>query len=144
VPPVAPLPVMPVSREQELTLVHQKAGMYLAKRIGDELLAPPKPKAEPEEAEAPAEAFVDEYDGAVFRNEQDQPLGIARRLPGVAVYVVSSEYANPNAELERYLDEEPEGQLFVRREEGRITGLIYVPEPSRAPTRPEAMRADEI
>lgn len=124
--------------------MHQKAGMYLAKRIGDELLAPPKPKAEAAEPEAPAEEVVDEYDGAVFRDEQDRPLGIARRLPGVAVYVVSSEYANPNAEMERYLAEEPEGEIFVRREGGRITGLIYVPEPSRAPRRPEAMRADDI
>jgi hypothetical protein len=120
--------------------------MYLAKRIGDELLAPPKPKAEPEEAAGAetAEEVVDELDGAVFRDEQERPLGIARRLPGVAVYVVSNEYANANAELERYLAEEPEGQIFVQRAGQRIVGLIYVPEPSRAPTRPDAMRADEI
>ena len=118
-----------------------KASAYLAKRIGDELLKPSKPTepAEPDEPEPPA----DELEGQVFLDEHERSLGTSYRLPGVAVYVVTDGYANREEELARCLPE-PQPRIFLRREDGRITGLIYVPDPSRAPRRPDGMRASEV
>ncbi len=115
----------------------QKMGAsYVAKRIADQLMAPPAKRAEPSEpAGGP--------DGEVFHDEDGQPLGMAYRVPGVAVYVVSDGYDSPQAELERCLAE-PESRLFFHTEDGRITGLVYVPDPSRAPRRVEAFRADDV
>ncbi len=115
----------------------QKMGAsYVAKRIADQLMAPPAKRAEPSEPAA-------DPDGEVFHDEEGQPLGTAYRVPGVAVYVVSDGYDSPQDELERCLAE-PESRLFFHTEDGRITGLVYVPDPSRAPRRVEAIRADDV
>jgi len=90
----------------------QKIGAhYLAKRIADQLLAPP---AQPATAAQPVEGEVagGDLDGHVVHDEHGQPLGTAHR--------------------------------FLYTEGARIAGLIYVPDPSRAPRRVSAIRSDEV
>ena len=118
---------------------------YIAKRIADQVLAPPPKPAAPDEPEdePSEEPVVDELDGQPFHDEDGQPLGTALRLPGIAVYVVADGYANRHAELLRSLAE-PESRLFWHTEDGRITALIYVPDPANAPRRAEGIRADEV
>lgn len=111
-------------------------GQYLAKRLADQLLAPP---ARPAEPAAPDE----DLDGQVFRDDEGEPVGTARRVPGVAVYVVADGTGDHADELARCL-EEPGSRLYWRAEEGRITGLIYAPDPDRVVVRVAATRADEV
>ena len=120
--------------------MQRKAGAFLVKRIGDELFAKPSspPPAEPESA-----ADEDDLDRRPFTDEDGQTLGTAYRLPGIAVYVVLDRPGDRNAELERCL-EEPESQLYVRREGGRITALIYTPHPNRPRPQGDAPRAEDV
>ena len=121
----------------------QKIGAhYLAKRIADQLLAPP---AQPATAAQPVEGEVagGDLDGHVVHDEHGQPLGTAHRLRDVAVYVVADGYGDYEDELRRCL-EDPEPRVFLYTEGARIAGLIYVPDPSRAPRRVSAIRSDEV
>jgi hypothetical protein len=115
----------------------QKIGaQYIGKRIVDQLMAPPAPPPE-------AGAAVQDLDGQVIRDEHEQPIGTAYRLPEIAVYVVAQGRAESVAELERCVGD-PESRLFLQRDGDRITGLIYAPDPARVPRRAEGMRADEV
>lgn len=116
--------------------MQKMAASFVAKRVADQLMAPPTKRTEPTEAASGP-------DGEVFHDEDGQPLGTAYKVPGVSVFVVSDGYDSPQDELERCLAE-PESRLFFHTEDGRITGLVYVPDPSRAPRRVEAIRADDV
>ena len=112
-------------------------GGYLAKRIGDELFSAPARPTVP----GPT-ADDDDPDQLVLADETGRPLGTAYRLPEVAVYVVSDGHGHRQDEL-AWCVADPEGRLFVQRDGGRITGLIYAPAPGRPPTG-EGLRADEV
>ena len=119
---------------------------YVGKKIYNYIMTQPEAPAEGEQAEVGgtlADVPVDELDGQPFYDEDGQPLGTAHLVPGLAVYVVSNGYANSAVELERALNDS-ETRLFWRTTGERIVALIYVPDPSRAPQRPTAMRAEEI
>ena len=119
---------------------------YVGKKIYNYIMTQPEAPAEGARAEVGetlADAPVDELDGQAFHDEEGQPLGTAHLIPGLAVYVISNGYANPALELERALND-PETRLFWRTTGERIVALIYVPDPSRAPVRPDAIRADEV
>jgi hypothetical protein len=127
----------------------QKIGaQYIVKRITDQIVAPP-PAAEAPPQEAPAtapraaEAPAHDLDGQVITDETGQAVGTAHRLPGVAVYVVTAPHANREAELRRCLGE-PEPRVLLHTEDGRLTGVIYVPDPSGAPRRVEGTRPDDV
>ena len=114
-------------------------GGYLVKQIEAGLFAPP---ADPTEPDAPA--ADDALDRLAIADTRGRPVGTAYRLPGVAVYVVSDGHGHRQDELEWCLGD-PNGRLFVQREAGRITALIYAPAPRRRrPRRVEALRADEV
>ena len=112
-------------------------GGYLAKRIGDELFSRP---AQPSAPGPPADD--DGPDRLALTDEAGRPLGTAYRLPSVAVYVVSDGHGHRQDELAWCLAD-PEGRLFVQRDGGRISGLIYAPAPSRPPAV-AGLRADEV
>jgi hypothetical protein len=105
-------------------------------------MAPPEPRATAEVTEVPAEEWVDELDGQPFHDEDGHLLGTAYRLAEVAVYVVSNGYQRPAADFALLAD--PQTRLFWQTADGRVVALIYVPDPSRVPARPEALRADDI
>ena len=122
---------------------------YVGKKVYDYLMTPsekpeePEPETGPVEPVAVAAPIEDGIDGQLIRDDEGQPLGTARRVAGVGVYLVSDGYINATREFAEILSE-PETRLLWREEEGRITALFYVPDPSRIAQRPRAMRADDV
>ena len=114
-------------------------GGYLVKRIESELFAPP---AQPAKSSPPADDDVD-GDRRFVSDERRRRLGTAYRVPGVAVYVVSDGHGYRQDELEWCLGD-PDSRLFVERDGGRITGLIYAPASARRRRRVEGLRADDV
>ncbi|CAA9536183.1 MAG: hypothetical protein AVDCRST_MAG73-1479 [uncultured Thermomicrobiales bacterium] len=118
--------------------MQQKAAMYVAKRFADQVLSSPKP-APVEEPEPD-----DDLHGQIVDDGEGNALGTAVRLPGLAVYVVTDGRRYSEDELTSPLGE-PDTRLFLHTNDaGRLTGLIYVPDPSRAPQRVAATRSDEV
>jgi len=118
----------------------QKAGAtFVAKRIADYVMAPPKPR---DDEEVEAESDLD-LDGQMIEDDDGQPLGLANRLDQIAVYVVGSRRANHQATLQQCLDD-PNSRVFFQHQDGRLVGLIYVPDPSQSRPSGDAIRADEI
>jgi hypothetical protein len=129
-------------------VVPKIAGQYVIKRIYDQVLAPPPERqddaADPEpQRRVVEELVVDELDGQVVLDDVGQPVGIARRLATIGVYVVSKRRGDAESELLRALNE-PNSQLLIRSDDGRVTGLIYVPDPDSAPPGVEGIRSDDI
>jgi hypothetical protein len=125
----------------------QKIGaQYLVKRITDYVVAPPSQAAEQESA-APATAVPaasgPDLDGEEIRDDEGRRLGTARRLRDVAVYVVADGVGDRVEALQQCLDD-PESRVLFHTVDGRLAGLIYVPDPSKAPPRAGGMRADEV
>ncbi|MGH2532864.1 MAG: hypothetical protein ACRDJW_11250 [Thermomicrobiales bacterium] len=131
-------------------MVQKIGASYVMKKVADYMTSPapaaaPRQDVAEEEPVAPrqAPAPVDTLHGQVITDENGQAVGTARRVAGVAVYVIAPAYANASAEFERAIDD-PDTRLFFHREDNRLVGLIYVPDPSNAPAAVAGMRADEI
>jgi hypothetical protein len=138
--------LIPGPPDEQENPVQRVGASYVGKKIYNYLMTQPEAPPDgdvPEEARPVDEASVDELNGQVFHDEEGQALGTAHRVSGLSVYVVSNGYGNPAVELERALND-PETRLFWRTTGERIVALVYVPDPSRAPERPSALRADEI
>lgn len=112
-----------------------KASAYLAKRIGDELLASPKPKRT---------EMTDDLDGQPFVDDAGNRLGTYRRMPNVSVYLVTRDRAATDAELEACLADPVVERIQIQRADNQITGVIYLQDPSKAPALAEALRADDV
>jgi hypothetical protein len=128
-------------------MVPKIAGQYIVKRIYDQVLAPP-PEREDDAAESEPrpraeERFVDGLDGQVVLDDEGNPVGTARRMASIGVYVVSERRGDAESELLRALND-PNSQLLIRADDGRVTGLIYVPDPDSAPPKIEGIRSDDI
>jgi hypothetical protein len=126
-------------------VVPKIAGQYIVKRISDQILAPPPEQAEEAEAveQRAAAPLIDELDGQVVVDDDGQPVGTARRLASIGVYVVADRRGEAESELLRALND-ANSRLLIRSDDGRITGLIYVPDPDSAPPRVEGIRSDDI
>ena len=118
--------------------MQKMAGSYLVKRLGEELFAKP---ARPDVVEG--EEPDDGLDGRVIQNEEGRDVGTARRLPAAAVYVVTDGFEPPDRTLARCLGD-PASRVLFQEDGGRITAVIYVPDPTTVPPRPEGLRADEV
>lgn len=128
-------------------MLQRKAGTFLVKKINDELFSKPASPGEPDPAPATAATPatpVEDLDGQMIRDEEKRPVGTAHRVPDVAVYVVFDGWGNPTSELARCIDDPGTRVMFQHTASGQITGVIYVPDPSRAPQRAEGMRADDV
>lgn len=127
--------------------MQRAAGAFIGKKIKDELFSAPKPTDPDDGGDPPRRATAaperDSLDGQTVEDEDGRSVGTAHRVPGVAVYVAYDGYGDPQAELARCVAE-VEPRLLLTSENGRITGLIYVPDPSQAPQRPQALRADDV
>lgn len=128
-------------------MVPKIAGQYIVKRISDQIMAPPASAADQEADEqqprVAAPPVVDELDGQVVADDEGQPVGTARRLATIGVYVVAERKGEAEVELLRAIND-PDGRLLVRSEDGRVVALIYVPDPAGAPARVEGIRSDDI
>jgi len=131
-------------------MVQKIGAQYLVKRISDYVTAPP-PTAESRESgpvEPRASAVQEEddgldLDGEAIRNDDGHVIGIARRIRNVAVYVISDTSANRLESLQACVDD-PESRVLFHTVDGKLQGLIYVPDPEKAPARVGGFRADDI
>jgi hypothetical protein len=128
-------------------MVPKIAGQYIVKRIYDQVLAAPPEReddaVEPEPQPRAETRVDDQLDGQVVLDDEGNPLGIARRLGSIGVYVVSERRGDAESELLRALND-PTSQLLIRSDDGRVSGLIYVPDPDSAPPRVDGIRSDDI
>ncbi len=127
-------------------MVPKIAGQYIVKRISDQVFAPPvEPEEKVEEAEPRhvQEQVVDELDGQVVTDDEGHPVGTARRLISIGVYVVAERRGEAESELIRAIHD-PDSRLLIRSADGKVTGLIYVPDPDSAPPQVEGIRSDDI
>lgn len=131
-------------------MVQKIGAQYLVKRISDYVTAPPtQPESqvtEPTETRATTAPDIDDsvdLDGEAIRDDDGQVIGIARRIRNVAVYVVSDTSSNRLETLQNCVDD-PESRVLFQTVDGRLAGLIYVPDPEKAPPRVGGFRADDI
>ncbi len=128
-------------------MVPKITSQYIVKRISDQILAPPPTREVEAEVAEPQrrveERIVDALDGQAVVDDEGHPVGTARRLASIAVYVVSERRGDAESELMRALND-PNSRLLIRSDDGRVSGLIYVPDPDSAPPAIEGIRSDEI
>jgi hypothetical protein len=135
-----------VTTDEEEFPVQKIAAQQVAKRIYDSVMAPAKVAYDTERATEEAEPApaIPDLHGQTVRDDSGAELGVAHRLSDIAVYLVFDGYGSPRELFDR-LVEDPGTRLYVQRDErGRITGLLYAPDPSRLPQRPAGLRADEV
>lgn len=125
-------------------MMQRTIGTYIAGKIKDEIFSPQRVENEAGEVEYVEPAY-DPLDGELIRDNEGRVLGRAYRVQDVAVYVVSGTNADPDAELERALND-PEAETIIHWEGDRIAALVYVPEQARsgAASGPRGIRADDV
>jgi hypothetical protein len=124
----------------------QKVGAsYVMRKVSDYVMAPPKAdQVVEEEVEETSVPRVPDLDGQIITDENGASLGTARRVAEVAVYVITENRRGLEDQLKSTI-EDPEGRVFFHHaEDGRLTGLIYVPDPASRPAPVAATRADDI
>jgi hypothetical protein len=109
---------------------------YVGNWLKDELLKPALAPPPPGEAPKPP-------DKQELHNEDGESIGVAVLAAGVSVYVVSDGYGTPQSELARCISD-PNSTLMVQTEGGRITALIYVPDPELPPRKTLGLRAEDV
>ena len=123
-------------------IVFKKLGDQLTKEIFPE----PKQKELPPEDE-PTEVSAPEYVGPdeeiIMHDEDGRLLGKAKLVSGVGVYVMGDGYGTTHAELMQCLSEGGQ-EVRVMTERGRISAIIYFPDPNRPPRTGQALRADDV
>jgi hypothetical protein len=116
----------------------------LGDRLTEELFPEPKTRAEPDDV---TYDFADEADGPaeeiVMHDEDGRLLGTAKLVTGVNVYVIGDGYGTTQAELMQCLAEGSQ-EIRVIAERGKISALIYFPDPDRPPRTGQALRADDV
>jgi hypothetical protein len=131
-------------------VVPKIGSQYLLKKAYDLALAPPKPRPAAAHDEEPASAPQAAYaaapmaagpDRIVVQNEEGSTLGVAYRLDGLGLYLVSGGKPRSATTLMRALEHEGT-QLLPHVEGGRLVGIIVIPG-DHGPSG-EAIRADEI
>ena len=125
-------------------MMQRTVGMYIANKIKDEIFSPQQVETEDGEIEY-IEPEHDPLDGELIRDDQGRSLGRAYRVPEVAVYVVTGNNADPDAELERALND-PEAETIIHWEGNRIAALVYVSQQARssAATGVRGVRAEDV
>ncbi len=125
----------------------QRVGaQYLMKKFADQVLAAPdEPSVESADAVArPARPAGPPPETVIVRDDQGRTLGTGYRVEELAVYVVTDGQGDPAVDLDRCIGD-PKTRLFRNSEDGRLTAIIYVPDPSRlAKQRGPTVRADDI
>jgi hypothetical protein len=131
-------------------MVQKIGAQYLVKRISDYVTAPPataesKAMESTETRPTIAETLEDghDLDGEAIRDDDGQVIGIARRIRNIAVYVISDTSTHRLEALQECVDD-PESRVLFQTVDGRLAGLIYVPDPEKAPPRVGGFRADDI
>ena len=113
------------------------AGTFIANKIKDELLNPALSNNDEEDEQeevpvsrGPVRHDDDPQDGSRYVDENGNLLGYLRRVHDVAVYTVTTAQANANAALHDALSD-PDSQVSYQTINGRISAIIYSPDPER-------------
>lgn len=128
-------------------MVQKVGAQFVVKKISDYVMAPP-PEADAdaeaeERASAPARPASD-LDGQTITDEHGEPLGVARRVANVAVYLITDSRRDLEEQLKQTIVD-PEGRVFFAHDDrGVLTGLIYVPDPASRPAPTAITRPDDI
>jgi hypothetical protein len=130
-------------------VVPRMGASWALKKFADEVMASPQsqetaPDTESTPTATAAKPETDELDGQLVSDQHGEVIGTARRLRGIAVYLVSDSYGNLEQELEHCVLDDESRRYFARDDKGRLTGIIYAPHPDRMPKRAEAFRAEDI
>jgi hypothetical protein len=130
-------------------LVQKIGAQYLVKRISDYVTAPQpaEDSEQPQPVDAPSrpveESVPDLLDGQVVRNEEGQSVGIARRVHEVSVYVIGEGFGDRVQMVQDAIDD-PDSNILFHSVDGRLAGIIYVPDPSKRVAKSTGMRADDV
>lgn len=124
-------------------MMQKTVAMYIGNKIKDEIFSPQQ--VETDEGEVQLVEQPDPLDGEMIRDDQGRALGRAYRVPNVAIYVVGGNTANPDAELERALND-PETETLIHWEDDEIAALVFVPSQVRAGAANglRGFRADDV
>jgi hypothetical protein len=138
-------------------MVQRKLGMYVANRIKDEIMAPPKPGAENQvdgeyrrdDRSERSERYersepADDLHGQIVRDDEGNAIGRAFRVSDVALYVIARDGRNPSGDLTRAIHQDSSRLVFQATSNGRITSIIYVADESPSAGGLEGARADEV
>jgi hypothetical protein len=138
-------------------MVQRKLGMYVANRIKDEIMAPPKPGAENQidgeyrrdDRSERSERYersepADDLHGQIVRDDEGNAIGRAFRVPDVALYVIARDGRNPSGDLTRAIHQDSSRLVFQATPNGRITSIIYVADESPSAGGLQGARADEV
>ena len=129
-------------------MVQRVGAQYALKKFSDYVMAPPPADPEPQEPpasqSAPTPAVAAAMDGQTINDENGQPLGVARHVGNVAVYLITDQRRGLGEQLEQAIGDPDLRVFFHHDDRGQLDGLIYVPDPAKRPARPDATRADDI
>jgi hypothetical protein len=123
-------------------MMQRTIAAYVANKVKDEIF---NPKQVDESGDVQVvEPAVDPLDGELIRDSEGRSLGLAYRVPNVAVYVVSGSNADPDAELERALND-PDTETIIHWEGDEIAALVFVPAQARGGASGiRGVRADDV
>lgn len=124
-------------------MMQRTIAAYVANKVKDEIF---NPKEVDESGDVQVvEPTVDPLDGELIRDSQGRSIGRAYRVPNVSVYVVGGSNADPDAELERALND-PETETIIHWEGDEIAALVFVPAQARdgAGSGIHGVRADDV
>lgn len=124
-------------------MMQKTIAAYIANKVKDEIF---NPKEVDEQGEVQyVETAHDPLDGELIRDSQGRSLGRAYRVPTAAVYVVGGTNADPDAELERALND-PDTETIIHWEGNQIAALVFVPSQARdnAHKGIRGVRADDV
>jgi hypothetical protein len=124
-------------------MMQRTIAAYVANKVKDEIF---NPKEVDEAGDVHVvEPSIDPLDGELIRDSHGRSLGRAYRVPNVAVYVVGASNADPDAELERALND-PDTETIIHWEGNEIAALVFVPSQARdsAGSGIHGVRADDV
>ena len=140
------------------------AGQFVVKKFADQLLGSDEKPAQqnqnqqqggaPEQqnqqqyAPAPqagaAQVSGGELNGNMIYDDDGNRLGIARHVSEVSVYLISHNATELNRTLQQAVNDPDTEIRFSTDNNGRVTGLIYVPSSARAAQSIPGIRSDDI
>lgn len=124
-------------------MMQRTIAAYVANKVKEEIFNPKEVVDEEGEVQY-VEPDVDPLDGELIRDSQGRSLGRAYRVPTASVYVVSGTNADPDAELERALND-PDTETIIHWEGDRIAALVFVPSQARDGEKGVmGVRADDV
>ena len=140
------------------------AGQFVVKKFADQLLGSDEKQAQqnqnqqggaPEQQNqnqqqyaapqaAPAQVSGGELNGNMIYDDDGNRLGIARHVSEVSVYLISHNANELNRTLQQAVNDPDTEIRFSTDNNGRVTGLIYVPSSARAAQSIPGIRSDDI